>query len=553
MFENLTLKNKLFGLVVVSFLMLIGITAFGIAQLHDSLIDEKESISRLDVDIQIMGDIGGMTSDFLKEVKAVKELWLHGKDAGEAKKIRDDFVAQVAGFEKYRRQASDRLEKLAVGHTGFDGLIARINLIGQEHQQVSAKYLAQIEAYQGNAAESEARVDGIDRELAKQLKELRNDFIRFAEEKGAEKIAQAEQGFGQRRNIMLVFALAALLVLIFLATAIIRRVFSQLGGDPQEVAAIVTTMAAGDFSLDSARPMVAGSLLANAYAMQANLKLTIATVKRQADDLGQMAHGLADSAEQIAGNVNKESAAVSDMAAAIAGMSRSTTEISQQGGLAKRVAEASRANAEEGAEVVQKTVSGLMSTAQEIETASSDVSRLGEDASRIGSVVQVIKEIADQTNLLALNAAIEAARAGEQGRGFAVVADEVRKLAERTALATVEINQMSAKIGEVAGHALTGMGRVVDTTRVGVADAETAQKSITTIQQNFAQVTQAIDDISQALGEQNITAGQLARNTEHVAEMSADNSSSADDLRVLARSLEEKADQMRQAVEIFRI
>ena len=203
--------------------------------------------------------------------------------------------------------------------------------------------------------------------------------------------------------------------------------------------------------------------------------------------------------------------------------------------------------------MVNKTVNGLLATAGEIESASAEVSRLGQDASRISDVVKVIKEIADQTNLLALNAAIEAARAGEQGRGFAVVADEVRKLAERTANATSEINQMSGKIAEVAAHALNGMDKVVSTTRQGVADAETAQSSITLIQHGFAEVGAVIDEISCALVEQNTAASELAKNTERVSSMSEENASAARGLLGLANSLEEKAREVRHAVDSFRV
>ncbi len=241
------------------------------------------------------------------------------------------------------------------------------------------------------------------------------------------------------------------------------------------------------------------------------------------------------------------------MAAAIEELSVSTSHISDQGGNAKRIANDSRSNAEEGAKVVNKTVAGLLETARDIEAASGEVSRLGEDASHISDVVKVIKEIADQTNLLALNAAIEAARAGEQGRGFAVVADEVRKLAERTASATNEINQMSTKIGEVASNALSGMDKVVKTTRQGVVDAETAQTSIKNIQSSFGEVSAVIDDIASALQEQNAAATELANSTERVSQMSEEDSGAAQNLLGLANELEGKAGKMRQAVEIFKV
>ncbi|MBU1426933.1 MAG: methyl-accepting chemotaxis protein [Gammaproteobacteria bacterium] len=340
---------------------------------------------------------------------------------------------------------------------------------------------------------------------------------------------------------------------IGLAIYISRSVLHQLGGDPNEVAAAVNTMAAGDFSQQPPRQPEPGSLLAHAYQMQGKLRDMIMEVKKQANQVGDMAHSLASSANQISGNVNLESDAVSSMAAAIEELSVSTSHISDQGANAKRIATDSRGNAEEGAKVVNKTVAGLLETAREIEAASGEVSRLGEDATHISDVVKVIKEIADQTNLLALNAAIEAARAGEQGRGFAVVADEVRKLAERTASATSEINQMSSKIGNVANNALSGMDKVVKTTRQGVVDAETAQTSIRNIQSSFAEVSAVIDDIASALLEQNAAAAELANSTERVSQMSEEDSGAAKGLLGLANELEGKAGEMRQAVEIFRV
>ena len=364
---------------------------------------------------------------------------------------------------------------------------------------------------------------------------------------------ESEASFKTMRMVSIALLLAGVALGSVMGFAIIRSVLRQLGGDPKEVAGVVSIMASGNFSMQPDCLPATGSLLANTYAMQQQLRGMIATVKEQANQVGDMARNLAVSAKQIAVNVNHESDAVSSMAAAIEELSVSTTHISDQGASARRIANDSRSNAEQGAQVVNKTVTGLLATAHEIENASAEVSRLGEDASRISDVVNTIKEIADQTNLLALNAAIEAARAGEQGRGFAVVADEVRKLAERTANATSEINQMSAKIGEVASHALGGMGKVVETTREGVTDAETAQSSIGGIQKSFGEVAKMIDDISVSLAEQNVAANDLAKSTERVAAMSEENAGAAQSLLELANALEGKAAQVKGAVEVFRV
>lgn len=550
---GLTMKNKFMALVVLSFVMLLGVAIFGLVQLYGSLQDEKAAVSRLERDIKVMGYIGTMNIAFLKEVKLAKDVWIRGSDAAHVKKYRGEYTQQAEMFAQASAAAIAVTKDLAQGHQDFDGFLSGLVEVVKAHQLVSARYLAQIDAHTGDPIASDLIVDGIDRDLLKNIKELREQFDTFTIAKSEEKIAEAEASYLQRRNTVVIWVVISLVLTFLLANVVTHQVMRQLGGDPLEVRKVVNLMASGDFSDQPSHPIEPDSLLANAYHMQSSLRDMIAKVKSQADHVGEMAQHLAESAQQISQNVSHESDAVSGMAAAIEELSVSTTHISDQGSSAKRIANSSRSNAEQGGKVVSKTVAGLLATANEIETASAEVSRLGEDATRISDVVKVIKEIADQTNLLALNAAIEAARAGEQGRGFAVVADEVRKLAERTANATNEINQMSANIGEVANHALSSMDKVVTTTRQGVNDAETAQHSIVTIQNSFGEVASVIDDISGSLAEQTAAANDLAQSTERVSSMSEENASAAQSLLHLANDLERKAHEVRQSVDVFKV
>ncbi|HEU0233937.1 MAG TPA: methyl-accepting chemotaxis protein [Gallionella sp.] len=519
----------------------------------------------------------GLVVGLMVGMAAVTQFYLSEMN-GKWRKIEQQvFVWQGANMEIYRYFGD------GVHH--FKNYVLRGGDYDAKFRDDMGKLLGAVDKYQkagGVEAEAQSQLDEIKTAVGTyltaldQLKKLKAEGASITDQdkgiKGADKpiataaaklkeitereFEMASSQFGALQQsalrIALILGIIAIICAAAFALLLTRSLMRQLGGDPAEVARVIGVMAAGDFSAQSARA-ADGSLLANAQDMQSRLRDMIATVKMQADQVGGMAEQLAVAARQITENVNHESDAVSGMAAAIEELSVSSTHISDQGSSAKQIADHSRANSEQGAQVVNKTVTGLLEVAQQIETASAEVSRLGGDASRISDVVKTIKEIADQTNLLALNAAIEAARAGEQGRGFAVVADEVRKLAERTANATAEINQMSAKIGDVAGQALAGMGKVVHTTRQGVCDAEAAQSSIVGIQQSFGEVSGAIDDISCALVEQNAAATDLAKRTEQVAQMSEENSSAARSLLDIATELEQKAAQVRGAVEVFRV
>ncbi|MFA5371011.1 MAG: methyl-accepting chemotaxis protein [Sideroxydans sp.] len=532
--HNMKVSAKLhlsFGLVVGLMVLMAAVTQFYMSEMNNKWRKiEQQVFVWQDANMEIYRHFGDGVHHFKNYVLRTGDY--------EAK-FRDDMGKLLGAVDKYQRaggveaEAQNQLEAIKTAVGAYLAAIDQLKKLKDEGASIT---------------DQDKGIKGADKPIAvaaAKLKEITEHEFRMA----SSQFGELQQS---TLRIVLIMGIIAVICAVAFALWLTRSLMRQLGGDPAEVARIIGVMAAGDFSAQSVRA-VDGSLLANAQDMQSRLRDMIAAVKMQAGQVGGMAEQLATAAQQITENVNHESDAVSGMAAAIEEMSVSSTHISDQGGSAKQIAAQSHANSEQGAQVVNKTVTGLMEVAQQIETASAEVSRLGSDASRISEVVKTIKEIADQTNLLALNAAIEAARAGEQGRGFAVVADEVRKLAERTASATAEINQMSTQIGVVAGNALDGMDKVVNTARQGVRDAEIAQSAIAGIQQGFGKVSGTIDDISSALTEQNAAATDLAKRTEQVAQMSEENSSAARSLSNLATDLEQKAAQVRGAVEAFRV
>ena len=209
--------------------------------------------------------------------------------------------------------------------------------------------------------------------------------------------------------------------------------------------------------------------------------------------------------------------------------------------------------ARDGAELAEKVAGEMQSIASTVSASSGEVSRLVESTREIESMAKVIKDIADQTNLLALNAAIEAARAGEQGRGFAVVADEVRKLAERTTHATGKIGTMIAAIQSSARAAVDRMGEAVNKADASAGLARNAGQSIEAIRDGANQVASAFNDMVGAIAEQSSTGQMIAQQVEQVTQASEGNKVAMGQTAEAARTLEALSRQMRQRIEQFRV
>jgi methyl-accepting chemotaxis protein len=188
-----------------------------------------------------------------------------------------------------------------------------------------------------------------------------------------------------------------------------------------------------------------------------------------------------------------------------------------------------------------------------VDRASGTIQELGRQSEQISAVVQVIKEVADQTNLLALNAAIEAARAGEQGRGFAVVADEVRKLAERTTQSTSDIARMIAAIQQSSLAAVDGMQHVVAQVNQERILTESAGEQITGIGRDTQQVAAAISDIAEALREQSSASNEIALHVESVAQMTEENNAATERTAESAQRVNQLAGQVLETLAVYKV
>ncbi len=250
---------------------------------------------------------------------------------------------------------------------------------------------------------------------------------------------------------------------------------------------------------------------------------------------------ITSSIEAMAAGASEQASQTSEVAAAIDQVTKTILETTRNAGRAAENARKAGEIAVEGGKVVQSTVEGMERIVEVVSKASETVKQLGNNSNQIGEIIQVIEDIADQTNLLALNAAIEAARAGEAGRGFAVVADEVRKLSEKTTKATKEISQMIKSIQKDTSNAVESIEQGTKEVEKGREMANKAGVSLKEIIGASNQVLDEVTQVASASEEQSSTAEQISKNIEGINNISRE---SSDGIRQIAVSTERLNDLM---------
>ncbi len=366
-------------------------------------------------------------------------------------------------------------------------------------------------------------------------------------------VDDVNQAFYKQLGESVVIIGVLLLIIVVVALRIAKSILNELGGEPQYATRIATEIAAGNLSQSIAVKGGAHSLLGSMHTMQQELRSMVERFNRASEVLSTSAGELTQEMDQVSQGARMTAEATSSTAAAVEQMTVSINHISDSAKETETNSHAADELANQGEKLAIDAASEIRRIATDVTSAAELIRGLVERSREVDSMSMVIKDIADQTNLLALNAAIEAARAGEQGRGFAVVADEVRKLAERTASATQDINRTIQAIQGDTAQAASRMDVVTDQVSLGVSLTEKAAEALREIEVGARMTLEKTREVANAAQEQSQASNNIAGNIERIAQMVEESDAAVHSAHDQVRRLDDLAKELHQAAASFKL
>ncbi|MBR7627926.1 methyl-accepting chemotaxis protein [Aeromonas popoffii] len=468
-------------------------------------------------------------------------------------------VDDVADLQARRGRIQDSVQKVERAFRGYE------STVGAEHErrvfnrakQDWQQYLNSVNAVdqllvQGQLAEAKAQL-------------FQSNAAYGALEQSVNSLVEVNLGFVKENrgslldsvNMVTRFAMVSIGGLLLFMMAMTWFLTRQICLPLQAVVAQANAIAAGDLTHQLDRQHIGrdelGMLAKASLKMQDNLRGLIEEVVAAVTQLGTAIEEVSAVSAQSAQGIQSQQQEITLVATAMTQMKATVADVAGNTETASESASSANALARRGNQDVQSSLVAITRVAEEIEQAGTLVAELERESVQINVVVDVIRGIADQTNLLALNAAIEAARAGEQGRGFAVVADEVRTLAGRTQASTGEIVAIIETLQARANQAKEVTGQSCDMIRQCVVQSEQTSDGIQQIEEAVAQIADMAIQIASACGEQDAVSDELGRNVERINESSNEVAIGADHTARACLELSQLAAGLKQTIGRFRL